>query len=494
MAVRSILEIEINDSAFRAFQDKFNAYQAQLKELPGEWGKVSQTMAGLSGIMQKMETASKAGPSNAMMVGKVTVDTKKIAADYALLWTGISKSSHFFLYDVIGATQHLTKWTALTGVFAGLLGAGGLFGISRLAMGAAGQRQSAMGLGVSTGQYSSFIVNAGTLTSDPAGLLSKFSESFYGQGARSDFASAFGSGIGSRMQGKNAESFFADILPDLKRKLDTVPEAQLGNYLKSSHLANRGIDVETARRIRAMSTADVGALSGRLATDAAAMNMPDEATKKLQELDTKLLETWNILSADVETKLTPLTPSLTKLTDSFGKFADKALEKGGSFDVVLKEAASDIGWLADQLGTDEGRAKLLEFAKDAAVAAVTFEVLAKAIGSATAVSSAYGAWKVVAGVLTWVPAVAALGGAFAAGAGFLYATEGEKLSRPEDIYKPGEGKPTLHQQQIRKGMEYGPQVEGHIPAYARGTSRVTRTQLAVVHKGAETSRSLAEAE
>jgi hypothetical protein len=117
------------------------------------------------------------------------------------------------------------------------------------------------------------------------------------------------------MQGKDAASFFASILPDLKRKLDSVPEAQPGNYLKSSHLANRGIDTEIARRIKAMSTADVGALSRRLGADATAMALPDAATKALQDLDTKLLETLRILETNVENHLTPLTPSLTKLTD-----------------------------------------------------------------------------------------------------------------------------------------------------------------------------------
>jgi hypothetical protein len=121
MTRRAIIDIEINDSAFKAFQEKFNAYQAQLKELPAEWAKVSQTMAGLSGIVDKLNVASKAGPSNAMLVGKVSIDTKKIAADYAILWTGIAKSSRFFLHDVISSTQHLTKWGALTSVFAGLL-------------------------------------------------------------------------------------------------------------------------------------------------------------------------------------------------------------------------------------------------------------------------------------------------------------------------------------------------------------------------------------
>ena len=79
----------------------------------------------------------------------------------------------------------------------------------------------------------------------------------------------------------------------------------------------------------------------------------------------------------VENHLTPFTPSPTKLTDSFGKFADKGLKKGGAFDVVVKEAGDGIGWLADELGTPTGREHFLTFVKDSAIAAVLIEGVIK---------------------------------------------------------------------------------------------------------------------
>jgi hypothetical protein len=405
MTAHAILDIELNDAAFKAFKAKFDEYQSQLKELPAEWAKVSETMAGLSTIMESMDSKLGAGAGHSLIIGKAAISTNKIVGDCAILWTGVQKSSHFFLHDIIGATQSLTKWTALTGVFAGLLGAGGLFGISRMAQHAAGQRQSALGLGVTTGEYASFLTNAGRLTGNPGGLLSKFSEGFFGGGARNDFKAAFGSGIEGRMQGKDAASFFADILPDLKRKLDNVPDNQLGNYLKSSHLENRGIDTEVARRIKAMSTQEIGGISERLTRDATSMNMPDEATKKLQDFDTRLDETWKILKTDIENHLTKLTPSLTKLANSFGKFAGKALEKGSAFDIAMKEVSGGIDWLTGEFETADGRKRMIKFGEDSVAAGIAVELIAKVIAGAMGVAA-------VAGVV---------GAARAAGAGVMRA-------------------------------------------------------------------------
>lgn len=478
MATRAILDIEINDDAFNKFKERFDDYQAQLKTLPAEWARVGETMAGLSGIMEKISAASKAGSDNVVLVGKVTVDTNKVAADFGALWVGVSKSARFFHHDILGATLHLAKWTALTGVFSGLLAGGGLFGIARFAMNAAGQRQSAKALGVTPGEASSFIVNLGTMTPNPEELLAKFSEGFYSQGARNDFGAAFGAGIHDRMKGKDAATFFADILPDLKKKLDTVPESQLGNYLKSSHLANRGIDVATARNIRAMRPADVASLSQRLGADAREMNIPDESAKALQDLDTQLLETWNSLQANLYEKFAPLTPNLERLTTSFGNLASKALDEHGAIDNVIKEVGEGIEWINGELGTKDGREKLLTFVKDAGIAAVTMEVLAKAISGAMAASSIYGAWKMSGGILRWVASpyvLAAIAFYELFKAQPLNAGEDERArqlahgiipppaqplstdtgaprhdepnrpGRPEDVYKPGEGKPTSHQ-------------------------------------------------
>src|SRR5580704_8931731 len=203
MADRPILDVNIGTSAFDEYKKRFDDYRAQVAALPGEWGKMGTAVQPVTGFLAKMDAALATAGGNSAAIGKATGETGKFAGELALVWTGVSRSAKFFSHDVITATQHLHKWTKLTAVFGGLLGAGGLFGIDRLAMRAAGQRQSARGLGVSTGEYSAFMVDAARLTGNPEALLGSFSEGFYSQSAKLDFAAAFGSGITDRMQGKD---------------------------------------------------------------------------------------------------------------------------------------------------------------------------------------------------------------------------------------------------------------------------------------------------
>jgi hypothetical protein len=374
-----ILDVDIDDSAFQAFKRKFDDFQSNVKSLPGEWSRVAASMSTLSPLLDALSKGMGGAAGNATLVGKATIDTHKIAGDLALVWTGISKSSHFFLHDIIGATQSLTKWTALTGVFGGLLGAGGLFGVDRLATRAAGQRQSAMGAGVSTGEYSNFLANASRLTSNPGGLMQQFSEGFYSVGAQYSFDTAFGPGTGERMKGRDAASFFADVLPDIKSKIDATPQNQTSNMLQYSGLGNRGIDLEMANRIRAMSRGEINDISRRLKSDAAAMNMPDDATRNLQDFETRLDEAWKIMGTSVENHLVPLLSPLSKLTDNFGRFADAALKEGGAVDVALKEAAGGIESFATKMSDPKFREYVSSFSKDAIAGALLVEVVGKAI-------------------------------------------------------------------------------------------------------------------
>src|ERR1700732_4998072 len=271
------------------------------------------------------------------------------------------------------------KWTKLTAVFGGLLGAGGLFGIDRRVVRGAGQRQSARGLGVSTGEYSAFMVDAARLTGNPAALLGSFSEGFYSQSAKLDFAAAFGSGVAGRMQGKDAASFFASILPDLKAKIDATPQNQLQNMLEYTHLSRRGIDLEMANRIKGMSREEIADISGRLMKDAEAMAMPDAATRKLQDFETRLKAAGTIVETHLENKLAPLTPNLTSFTKSFEKFALEALKPDSAFDILMKEVAGDLDWLAGKMEDKGFRDNVRIFVKDAAEGGILIELTGKGV-------------------------------------------------------------------------------------------------------------------
>jgi hypothetical protein len=469
-----ILDVDIDDSAFTAFKRKFDDLQSNVKSLPGEWGKVAASMAALSPLLDKMSKGMSGTAGNATLVGKATIDTHKIAGDLALVWTGISKSSLFFLHDILGATQSLTKWTALTGVFGGLLGAGGLFGIDRMATRAAGQRQTAMGAGVSTGEYSAFLANASRLTSNPGGLMQQFSEGFYSVGAQYSFDTAFGPGTGERMKGKDAASFFSDVLPDIKAKIDATPQNQTAQMLQYSGLGNRGIDLEMANRIRAMSRGEVADISQRLKRDALAMNMPDAATRNLQDFETRLDEAWKTMGTSVENHLVPLLSPLSKLTDNFGKFADAVLKDGGAVDVLMKETADGIESFATKMADPKFRDYVASFAKDEVEAAVLVEVVGKAIAVGVAGFS-------IAGALRWGPAVAIGGAAVAGGKAFADAP-GHALGG--------------------SGWDAAKRLWNRLPGYAEGAWNLPKDQLAVVHKGemvvpaatAETIRQLSDAD
>jgi len=458
MADRPILDVNIDTGAFDEYKARFDDYSRAVAAIPGEWGKIGAAVQPVSGFLAKMDAALAAAGGNSAAIGKATGETAKAGTDLALLWTGVSRSAKFFSHDVITATQHLAHWTKLTAVFGGLLGAGGLFGIDRLAMRAAGQRQSARGLGVSTGEYSAFMVDAARLTSNPEGLLGSFSEGFYSQSAKLDFAAAFGSGVTDRMQGKDAASFFASILPDLKAKIDATPQNQLQNMLEYTHLSRRGIDLEMANRIKGMSRGEIADISSRLMRDAAAMGMPDAATRKLQDLETRLKAAGTIVETHLENKLSVLTPNLTSLTKGFEKFALEALKPDSAFDVVMKEAAGDIDWLSGKMEDQVFRTDMRTFAKDALAAGILIEGVAKAIGGAMAVSSAYGAWKIIGGALSWVPTAAAIGAVAAGTAAVmnkLMPQHPERLGQGREYENAGGSPTSPHPAQTEHRRRFG---------------------------------------
>jgi hypothetical protein len=175
MANTEILAVEIDDSAFSEFKRKFDEYEAAVKTMPKHWQQSSgeitaqrpnfeKPIAGVDNLYRAMELATISQSASS-----------RVLEATGLAWTGIWRSGKLFRSDIVHATQSLMHWTKLTAVFSGLLGAGGLFGINRMAASVAGQRTSAAGLGISYGEQASFLTNFGRL-GNAEGILQGFSE------------------------------------------------------------------------------------------------------------------------------------------------------------------------------------------------------------------------------------------------------------------------------------------------------------------------------
>lgn len=127
MPNRPILEINLDDSAFQEFQHKFTAYQELLKTLPAFWTAAGKEIEGQKSSFEKIRAEVAAAGDASSKVEKSHGGINKLADATAISFGLLSTHGKHFAANIHQSTLHLMKWTKLTSVFSGLLGAGGLF-------------------------------------------------------------------------------------------------------------------------------------------------------------------------------------------------------------------------------------------------------------------------------------------------------------------------------------------------------------------------------
>jgi hypothetical protein len=179
MTDKSIFEIDLNDSAFQQFVKTFEAFQSESEKVKASW-KANDSL---------IEAATKNFSANSD--GKPTAQKHaesiaEVMASWAGSdWSNISGGSKIFTSNIRAATVHLAKWSGITSVMGARIGAGGIWGISRVAAGASAERSSALRLGTTVGAQSAAsaafvgIPDAGKIIS---GLSEATSSSMAGMG------------------------------------------------------------------------------------------------------------------------------------------------------------------------------------------------------------------------------------------------------------------------------------------------------------------------
>ena len=148
---KSIIDVVLNDGDWLAFQKQVDAHQKKLKAMPHQWGDVGKAIVQGAGQAAKMLAALKeqgAALKNANgLVGKMNLALK--AADRSL--SSMGRGAMNFARHIKDATKSLLSWLPMFSIMSGLMGAGGLFGLSRLASNVAQGSMTAMGAGTSYG-------------------------------------------------------------------------------------------------------------------------------------------------------------------------------------------------------------------------------------------------------------------------------------------------------------------------------------------------------
>ena len=371
--LRSILTVDVDDARFRAFNAAFEKYRDALDKMPQAWRAVNKEVLPHEHLMKGILAATAAQTEQLRhsteaqkQLGRATENTERHMGH---LWRHMRNFAH----EARDATRELLKWSTVVEGVGGLLGAGGLWGISRLAQGATSGYQRATGLGTTWGGMGGFTTAYGRF-GDAQGLLGNVM-----------------TGLTNRTSDQYRALIGLGFTPAMLATMDPAQVAaaaseRLGNWAQGV----RREDLGTQAGVRGyLSLADIGTIQNLRdrPEERAEARRNFEQLKQEAELRRQDLKLWADLNYTLDAAklkldsaliqgLTRLTPGLDKLVDAFSKVvttflkSDTVAEWAEKVSDALKEFAKyldspkfkqDAEWLTRSLG--EVARGLLEFGK-----------------------------------------------------------------------------------------------------------------------------------
>lgn len=350
MVAKSIVDIDVNDDKFVAFMERFREYQIALDDLPEAWRVAAVGIGESSKQTEKAKGEAKelGAEFNAVAEAILTInsgidrlnanleDSKKKQDEF----NKSTRSAKGFLSDatkdakslaghIKEATASLLSWGGIVGIFTGVLGVGGLFGINRLAATTGAQRFTSLGLGTSIGALDSTAINYQKALGNPAGTLGAIRDSQMDLSKRWTFQAM---GI------NNPDQDPAKLLPQMIRNARDI-FVQNGSTLQGAqaHGLTNFFTLDDLNRFKNMSDEEITAMEKRAQQDARMLQITDQQARQWQDFNVQLDYSSQSIRNTFVRGLGPLTPQLSKLSDALS----------GAIDTVLK--SPELGKWIDAL-------------------------------------------------------------------------------------------------------------------------------------------------
>lgn len=352
MAVKSIIDIKINDEEFKRFNELFMKYQDALAKTPGEWNKVGDALQGskitfeaiVALLLVQDDLARKRAADD-----RKSEESSRKSAGY---WSSITRSSREFASNISSATRHIRKWIEVGAVFGSLLGVGGFFGLDRLAGTVSSGRRSALGLGVSYGTQQAFNLDYGRLV-DPGSFLSGISEALRDPTKAS---ALYGAGLTERdIQGKSTGQVAAAALNSLTQLAKRTPTEFLGTAWQSFGLG-QFLSLQDFQRLKSTPASEKATLDQWFLKDrgTSALGLGGGTQLKWANFDRQLSKSGQLIQNAFVDGITGLIGPLGDLSKSFAE-AIKTFLTNKDLKVWIKDFGEGIKWAAHEVGTKEFR-------------------------------------------------------------------------------------------------------------------------------------------
>lgn len=346
MPVKSIVEVELAGAEkFERFQALYAKYEAALLKQPAAWKKASGAMGETGQQLQKMTAALLAQNQLHHDIAGEEKKQNEALGKSQRLWSSIGDKVKSVASTVGHITLSLLKWGAILG---GAGGAFSLYGIGRAIEGVTEGRRSAMGLGLSIGQQTSFGINFSRLL-DTGQYLSFIA------GMEQDVTkqAPFYSLTGGAPTG-NTEADAMRMLMAMRRLARTTPLGMLGPEFSAFGL---NMSQEDIRRLAGMGNTEFQQLIAGNRSDIAKTNVSDRLAKGWQDLLTQMQLAGKQIEKTFVIGLAPLQGPLTRLSGSIVHVLEVAMRKNGLIE-------QGITSLSKWLDTFNGKIAKPQFLKD----------------------------------------------------------------------------------------------------------------------------------
>lgn len=230
---------------------------------------------------------------------------------------GAGKEAKNLATHIKDATTSLLSWGAVLGVFSGIIGAGGLFGINRMAASASQQRFTAMGLGTTTGGLNASAINFQSAVSNPVATLGSIRDAQMDLGKRWIF---------SAMGIKNPDRDPSELMPEMiKGARNTfIHNGSTAQGAEAAGLTNV-FSLDDLNRFKHMSDSEIDAMAKRAQQDSKQLQVSDQVQKQWQDFNIQLQRSGITIENSFIRGLAPLAPQLSRLSDAFSGAIDTLL-------------------------------------------------------------------------------------------------------------------------------------------------------------------------
>lgn len=322
---KSIIEIDVDDARFQAFLDLFQKYQDALKRLPGDWGRLDSGVGKTAGAYGEMTAALLAQSELIHRIERGERGLARTTAGLGRGWHGLAGEAGRVARSVGETTRLLFRWGSLTGIFGGLLGLGGLYGLDRLAASASATRGRAAGLGVSPSALQSFEVNLGQFVNVPGALGATIQAQQDITKKRWMFTAM---GIPAAAGMTPNEALIAEM-QRARQVYQTTPAAMRQNMLQTYGFLNI-FSMDEIRRLAAMSPQEFAKRIGRARQEAGTgYGLIPGSLKAFQDFDRQLNRAGLQIEDAFIAGLAPLAPQLKNLSAAItGIITDFAAQGG----------------------------------------------------------------------------------------------------------------------------------------------------------------------